>query len=120
MLKTIGIMATKKKELPKNVINPFSDTFLETWDIWKAYKMEEFKFKYKGVHSEQAALMQLQTLSGGDEAKAVKIIFQSMASGWKGLFMLNENDNINGKSITETRKDVTGVLSTRDYERRGD
>ncbi len=111
-------MATKKKELPKNVINPFSETFLETWDIWKAYKMEEFKFKYKGVHSEQAALMQLQTLSGGDEVKAVKIIFQSMASGWKGLFMLNENDNKNGKSVTENREDLANILGGRNYEGR--
>lgn len=107
----------KGKELPKNVINPFSDQFLETWDIWKAYKMEEFKFKYKGVHSEQAALMQLQTLSGGDEDKAVKIIFQSMAAGWKGLFMLNENDNKNGKSNSEVRTELGSVISSRNYER---
>lgn len=119
MLKNINQMK-KGKELPKNVINPFSDQFLETWDIWKAYKMEEFKFKYKGVHSEQAALMQLQTLSGGDEDKAVKIIFQSMACGWKGLFMLNENDNKNGKSVTENRKDLANILGGRNYERRAD
>lgn len=112
-------MPPKKKELPKNVINPFSDAFLETWDIWKAYKKEEFKFQYKGVHSEQAALMQLQTLSRGIEDVAVKIIFQSMSNGWKGLFMLHNQNSINGKqSATETRKDVGDILGARDYERR--
>jgi len=86
-------MPTRKKELPKNVINPFSDEFLKEWDLWKQYKMEEFKFKYKGVISEQAALMQLATLSEGKEDVAVLIIRQSMSNGWKGLFQKKQNKN---------------------------
>lgn len=105
----------KKKELPKNVVNPFSDNFLEKWDLWKQYKMEEFKFKYKGVISEQAALMQLATLSGGREDIAEQIIHQSMSNGWKGLFMLSNQNNGNGKSTSDARKDVGDVLSGRSY-----
>ncbi len=91
-----------KKELPTGIINPFSDVFLETWDFWKRYKMEEFKFKYKGCLSEQAALMQLSELSGSDEITAVAIIKQSMSNGWKGLFELKNKNNGTGQSTTKS------------------
>jgi len=108
-----------KKELPKNIINPFSDAFLENWDMWKQYKMEEFKFKYKGCISEQAALMQLSIISGSNEETAVAIIQQSMSNGWKGLFPLK--NNINGtKQIAAsfTREDVNKEFAGRNYDRR--
>jgi hypothetical protein len=108
----------KNNELPAGIINPFSGNFLEKWQLWKDYRWDEHKFKYKGVFSEQAALMKLNDLSGGDEEKAWKIIKQSMEGPWRGLFPLHENNNKNGKSVTETRKDVTDVLGARDYETR--
>lgn len=81
------------KSLPTNIINPFSESFLDTWDLWKKYKKEQFKFTYKGCISEQAALMQLVTLSEGKENIAIQVINQSIANGWRGLFMLKNNDN---------------------------
>ena len=97
-------MATKK-ELPKNIINPFSEHFLETWDLWKQYKKEQFNFRYKGVLSEQSALYNLYTISLENERTAINIINQSMAAGWRGLFELKNNNNgqklttISGKTI---------------------
>jgi len=82
-----------KKELPKNIVNPFSDDFLPVWDIWKSFRWEQHKFKYKGCISEQAALMRLTTTAGGDEKTAIEIINQSMANGWKDFYMVKNNAN---------------------------
>jgi hypothetical protein len=84
-----------KKKLPENVINPFSDAFLETWDLWKRFKKEEFSFQYKGVISEQVALMNLKIVSNNDEETAVMIIQQSIGERWKGLFPLIDKYKIN-------------------------
>lgn len=107
---------SKKQEIPKNVINPFSEAFLDMWDLWKQYKNEQFKFKYKGCISEQAALMQLATISGNDEGVACEIIKQSMANGWRGLFMLKNNKNGNTKA--PTREDVNTEFAGRNYSNR--
>lgn len=87
-------MPPKKK--PNEFINPFSEAFLDKWQLWKDYRWEEHKFKYKGVISEQARLMQLVTLSGGVEENAVKIIMQSIENTWSGFYPLRETDNKNG------------------------
>jgi len=81
--------------LPNGVINPFSDGFLETWDLWKKFRWEEHKFKYKGCTSEQVALIQLANKSGKDEQTAVKIILQSIEHCWSGLYPL-KTVKING------------------------
>ena len=108
-----------KKALPQNIINPFTDAFLEHWDLWKQYKMEEFKFKYKGCLSEQAALMNLNDLSKNDENIAVEIIKQSMSNGWKGLFQLKNNTN-GAKQINAsfTRDEVSAEFNNRNYNNR--
>lgn len=100
-----------KKKLPQGIINPFSEAFLETWDLWKQYRWEEHKFKYKGVLSEQARLMELCTISGGDEYKAIEIIKQSISNTWKGFFPLKNKSNVQ-PATTEQRKDFrTSVQS---------
>jgi 5-formaminoimidazole-4-carboxamide-1-beta-D-ribofuranosyl 5'-monophosphate synthetase len=113
--------AIKNKELPKNIINPFSEEFVSHWDNWKSYRWEEHKFKYKGIFSEQAALMKLNDLSDKDEVEAIEIIKESMANGWRGFFE-RKNRKINGQESTasnnQRRKDVTDILGSRNYERR--
>lgn len=84
----------EEKEKEGEVKMPFeSEEFLKGWKIWKKYKKEEFKFKYKNIESEQAALSELANLSNGNLQTALSIITQSMASGWKGFFELKENKN---------------------------
>lgn len=95
------------------VVNPFSEAFLAHWGTWKQYKVEEFGFKYKGVISEQTALMQLSVISGGREEIAVEIINQSMSNGWKGLFPLKNNTN--GTTKEQFRKDVSAEFAGRNY-----
>ena len=100
-----------KKE-PRMFINPFSDDFLKTWDLWKEYKWESFNFKYKGVISEQASINHLVSLSEGEEEKAVKIVHQSLRRQWQGFFPLHETTTPNGKSKQSTSK--AGETSLRD------
>jgi hypothetical protein len=72
-------------ELPFNTIE-----FAEAWQDWLEYKEQEFKFKYKSTHSMKAALKKLNRLAGGNEQKAIAIIEESMANGWKGFFSLKD------------------------------
>ncbi|KKN13185.1 hypothetical protein LCGC14_1008830 [marine sediment metagenome] len=75
----------------KEVVFPFTDEmFLNAWDLWKQYKSEQFKDKYKPI-GEQATLTKLSRLSDGDMFLAIAIIQQSIENTWKGLFELKEN-----------------------------
>ncbi len=99
--------------IPKNVINPFSEAFEKSWELWKQYKLESFKFKYKGVISEQMALKHLVDLSDGDEQKAVKIIEQSIRREWQGFFPLKETTHGTKQSTSKKEPDPTGSLRER-------
>ena len=83
----------------------FSNEFIEIWESWKDYKKKEFKFTYKTSQSELAALNGLVTLSNGNEDIAIKIINQSLANGWKGLFNLKEDAK---RTSNNTRKLTKG------------
>jgi hypothetical protein len=85
------------------LVNPFSENFLPTWELWKAFRLEEHQFKYKGVISEQMALKRLCTVSDGDEEKAVRIVEQSISRGWMDFYSLKQS-NSNGKSKQSTSK----------------
>jgi len=92
----------KKIEL----FNPFpGKEFLEQWQIWKDYKKREFKFNYKSLHSEQAALKQLYNYSKGDSQTAIEILLNSMANGWAGFFELKNSNNGN-RNNNYTRTDA--------------
>lgn len=81
-------LVLEKSEKPF-VQYPFdSEEFKKQWELWKDFKKKEFKFKYKTVQSEQAALTQLSNLANGNEKTAIAIIHQSFANGWKGFFEL--------------------------------
>jgi hypothetical protein len=82
----------------KEFTNPFSDAFIQYWDIWKQFKKEEFNFEYKGVISQQMAVKQLVDLSEGDEERAIKILCQSVRRRWQGFWPLHETTTGNGKS----------------------
>ena len=107
-----------KKTLPQGIVNPFSPEFLETWDLWKEYRRQEHGFKYKGLISEQARLMELCTLAGGDEYRAIEIIKQSISNTWKGFFPLKNKVNGHEQPSTKTgttdfRRSVQAELESR-------
>ena len=86
-------MTKKTSQLPTGIVNPFSPDFLQTWQLWKDYRWEEHKFKYKGLLSEQAKLMEIHSLSEGNEETAIAIIMQSITNTWKGFFHLKNKTN---------------------------
>jgi hypothetical protein len=79
-----------------------SSNLIDTaWRNWKKYKKAEFNFKYKSTVSEDAAKKELLNLCRGDPALAIKIIEQSIANGWKGLFKLRDNGKDKQPGVTE-------------------
>lgn len=100
-----------KKTILTGIINPFSDQFLETWQIWKDFRSEYDKFKYKGVYSEQMALKKLSELSNGKEEVAVAIIEQSISRQWTGFYELKNVINGTKQPITvEARNEFRGSI----------
>lgn len=92
-----GLFAAGEIVLPWN-----SKVFIESWERWKGYKEKQYKFKFKSIDSEQAALFDLSKMANGFENIALEIINQSLAKGWKGLFELKTNQN--GKSTIEDQR----------------
>lgn len=99
----------KKEE--RQLVNPFSDAFWPHWDLWKDYKWESHKFKYKGVITEQMAIKHLVDLSEGEEEKAIKIINQSIRRQWQGFFPLHETTKPNGNGKSAKQKTGTAASS---------
>jgi hypothetical protein len=94
----------KEGDVPE-VVFPFSSIeFRNIWDLWKQFKLDEHKFKYKSTLSEQAALKDLSEISNSDEQTAIKIIGKSMAKGWQGLFPLKEEKNGGQQKFTGLSK----------------
>jgi len=91
-----------KKPAKKDVVYPFdTEKFKRYWGLWLDYKSKEFNFKYKSEQSEQAALKKLANYSQNNESKAIQIIEESMANGWKGFFEIKNGKNGNKESSTE-------------------
>ena len=93
-----------KDKVKEMVILPFeSENFIKYWTFWKDFKNKQFNFKFKTAQSEQSALNDLVNLSDGYEETAIKIIEQSMAKGWKGLFKLKNESNESGTYTNNTK-----------------
>lgn len=88
------------KKQDRQLVNPFSDAFWPTWDLWKDFRKEEHSFSYKGVISEQMALKRLVEVSEGEEEKAIRIVEQSISRGWMDFYKLKQPSN-NGKSASK-------------------
>jgi uncharacterized protein YdaU (DUF1376 family) len=75
-----------EEEKEVEVVYPYtSKEFINFWNNWKIYKAKEFKFNYRTIQSEQAALKKLSNESD-NEAHAVESIESAMANGWKGIY----------------------------------
>lgn len=75
-------------------IDPFADVIGE----WLSYKRER-RESYKSAKSERLFEKQLREMSGGDPAAAWKIVEQSIANNWAGIFPLKtEKQHGTGKN----------------------
>ena len=98
-----------KNENNEEVIQ--EDPASKIWEIWKEYKKTEFKFQYKSDKSEGAAKKLLMELSGGDLDLAIRIIEQSMANGWQGLFKLKDNGRNQKTNSGATAEQLASLLA---------
>lgn len=101
----------KKQKKPDPVITyPWdSEVFKDTWQRWKTYKKEQFKFSYKPT-GEQAALMSLAEDSGGDEREAIKMIIYAIGRQWAGIY---KTDKTNGNG---TKREFATPAAAAEYD----
>tara|TARA_R100001440_G_scaffold9072_1_gene17136 strand:- start:1072 stop:1752 length:681 start_codon:yes stop_codon:yes gene_type:complete len=60
---------------------------LKAWELWKAFRKEQFRTTYKPL-GESAAISKLLRISNNNKENQAQIIQQSIENGWKGLFEL--------------------------------
>lgn len=65
---------------------PF-DLNLEAWELWKAFRKEQFRTTYKPL-GEAAAISKLLRISDNNKENQAQILQQSIENGWKGIFEL--------------------------------
>ena len=91
---TDNVNEEKKEEFLNKIILPFtSEIFQASWQQWKDYRKIELSKTYKSIQSEQSALSHLENISQKNEYAALKIINQSIANQWQGLFELKKQQN---------------------------
>jgi len=73
---------------------------LDAWELWKAFRKEQFRTTYKPL-GEAAAISKLLRISNNNKEHQAQIIQQSIENGWKGLFELK----------TEKQNKVQKILS---------
>jgi hypothetical protein len=115
------IVIDKKKTKQQNtspppreeISNPFGSSGTRIWDAWKSYKQDEHRKSYKSAKTEQQAINQLYELAGGNVETASKIVQQSIANQWQGLFELKTIKNGNQQSTKSLRERVQEEFNRR-------
>lgn len=83
--------ATKKAAFTPDL--SFADEAVrEDFRRWLDYKRKDKREGYKSQKSVELCYKRLMELASGSAATASRIIEQSIACGWKGLFALKENN----------------------------
>jgi hypothetical protein len=78
----------------------FPEYAIEIWTNWIIYKKEQHKDTYANQSTMQIALNKLGELSNFNSKKAEQVVNNSIASLYKGLFEL-KNENKNGNNGTK-------------------
>lgn len=66
---------------------PYSEKFKKVWAKWKQYRLEQHQTEYKGLQSEDMALMNLNELSRNNEDAAIEIINHTISNTWKNFIV---------------------------------
>jgi len=85
---------------------------------WNEFKQHRKEIKKKMTQrAEKMMLKQLLDLSDGDPAKAVKILEQSMANGWQGIFELKGSNYGTNQQNNRRNAKAGGATTSADLER---
>ena len=122
-LKPNNLKPNNLKQTERELIFPFdSEIFKNKWSDWKSFRKDQFRKSFV-PQGEQAALSHLSEISDGNQETAIKIINQSIAQSWQGLFKIknengsNQNTSTTGKSRAEIfmqsalEYDYSGIVS---------
>lgn len=99
----------KDKDKDKDLIYPAELNF-EAWELWKEFRKEQFRAKYKPI-GEKAAIKKILNLSAGDKEIQAKIIEQSIENGWRGLFELKASKQSNVKQLQNNWLEARKMIS---------
>ena len=102
----IRIIKNDKNDKKKKIEFDFvSSDFKDCFELWLKYKSER-KESYKSELSIKTCYNNLVKLSGENSGTALKIIEQSMANNWAGLFPLkiNNHENSSGNSKRSVKR----------------
>lgn len=93
---------TTREDIEKYIISLGLDlAFVEAFVEWLDYR-HEIKKPLKGEKTIRAAVQKLRTLSGGSSDAARRIIQESIANGWQGLFELKDGGTARRTPSTKT------------------
>lgn len=86
--------ANQIKPLAPSYITPsfVSPEFREVWQMWIEYR-KEINNNYKSAKSEEIGYKQMVEKSGGNPDVARRMIENSIANGYKGMFAPDNNNN---------------------------
>ena len=84
--------ARKRASGPSYDLDFVDDDLRDGFEYWLRYKRDEKKDAYKTQATVEACYKHLLELADGDHEVAKKIVAQSVANGWKGLFPLKDKD----------------------------
>jgi phage replication O-like protein O len=85
-------------------IQTFGVSTEEFWPIWDEWVKGKIGKKWKNVSSERKAITHLMNLCGRDLTLARKIVDQSLAAPWQGLFPLKDTGNENDTFMSARTK----------------
>jgi predicted transcriptional regulator len=92
---------------------PF-DLNVEAWELWKAFRKEQFRTTYKPL-GEAAAISKILRISDNNKEVQAKIIQQSIENGWKGLFELKTEKQTKVQKILSNYQKGLDIIN-KEYE----
>jgi len=102
-------VTNKRKKVKKEkveLVYPFeTDSFKKYFNVWKQYKQDQHRFKFKSLATEQALLKQIAK-EYTTEHEIIEAIEFSMANGYKGIYKPQKPQN-NGNSYDNTKTGTT-------------
>ena len=102
-------VTNKRKKVKKEkveLVYPFeTDSFKKYFNVWKQYKQDQHRFKFKSLATEQALLKQIAK-EYTTEHEIIEAIEFSMANGYKGIYKPQKPQN-NANSYDNTKTGTT-------------
>ena len=116
--KTSSMKTEDRRKKKEDIVYPYTEEkFIDIWQQWKLYKKQEFKFNYKSLQSEQAALAKLGNQTQNVD-HAIESMKDAMANGWKGFYpdKINNNGKTGNKNTAryseDFKREITEALQS--------